>query len=103
MPIVTKKSRTPSEFASFAFEMSQLNPNGFRNPGRRGTSLLEKVSLETGLLDEEDLKPEMTHRRRLRLKRRARYFAQIKADRAAGLESREIRERIWKAKKRQAA
>ena len=53
MPIILKRKRTPEEFAAFATEMAQLNLNGFRNPGKCGTSLPEKAAEAAGLMRPE--------------------------------------------------
>jgi len=55
MPIVIDGKRTAAEFAMFATEMAQLNPNGFRAPGKSGTSLPERAAIAAGMMSNERL------------------------------------------------
>ena len=92
MPIVTATERTPEEFALFAFEMNQLNPNGFRQPGRKSLTLMEHSFLRAGLARPDDFATPHGPRRERKLKRRKLYLEALRKER----EEREIRESVNK-------
>ncbi len=67
MPIVTPFKRTTAEFAEFVTTMAQLNPNGFRNPGKHGTSLPEKACISSGMMTPQRVGSERgNNKRRIR-------------------------------------
>lgn len=48
--------------AEFAAEMAQLNPRGFRNPGRNGTSLVIQKMLAAGLTSPGEIRADRSAR-----------------------------------------
>lgn len=85
MPIILARKRTPEEFATFVVDMAQLNPNGFRNPGKHGTSLVEQAFIKAGS-DPKDFLPGPSARGLAKRRARARHREQVRRDQLHGLE-----------------
>lgn len=83
MPIIPKEPRTKEQFAMFVFDFNQLNPKGFRQPGKKGLTLVEKAFLEAGLADIEDFVPERSERSKRKIIRRRIYMDNLRKEREA--------------------
>ncbi|AAT69488.1 gp12 [Alphaproteobacteria phage PhiJL001] len=90
MPIVTTHEKSPTEFSSFVVHMAQLNPSGFRQPGRRpgSTSLPELAMLGAGEVKLHELRPERSERSRWRRRMAELTRERVRVDQAQGLELR---------------
>jgi len=85
------------EFAMHCVDMAAANPNGFRNPGRHGTSLVEQAMLACGMTSPEEIAPPPSKRggeKRANVKAHKARFA---VNKLMGLESRDIRDLIGAA------
>lgn len=100
MPIVVVHRRTPEQLALFASDMAQLNPNGFRTPGRSGTSLVEQLFLRSDPDYHKSLRRTPGLRAQLLRRGRAKSLANMRAQQAAGMESRANRRELRRAGKK---
>lgn len=76
--------------AELHFRMAQINPAGFRTPGRNGTSSAEKAAIAAGMLSG---KRERSARGQRKAKAKALHIENVKEQQLRGLEHRRIRER----------
>lgn len=74
-----------------AVEAAQLNPQGFRRPGRRGTSLVIRLGVAAGMMDDH---PEPSARGAKKRAARARHVENVLAQQLAEREAREAAARI---------
>jgi hypothetical protein len=86
MAIVTKKKRTPEQFARFVASMVERNPKGFRSASSKGghLTLLERASLDAGFISNDSVGPEPSARGRRKRKLRQYVRLCVRKERQVG-------------------
>lgn len=79
------KEADPARQADFAADMAALNPNGFRTPGKNGTSLVIERMIAAGRMTRSEADGDTSLRQDRKRERRAAYLDACRAQHRASV------------------